>query len=255
MSKKTFYYIALLALLLGLAVVGCKKRPPVAQAPPPPPPPAAAPPPAPAAPTIELEAVPSTIQRGESATLSWRATNAESVTIEPEIGRVGTSGSRQVAPESSTTYTARAQGAGGEAVATARITVTEPPAPAPAPTIEELFSANVQDIFFDFDRYNIRPDQQEVLRRNAEFLRQHPDVRFIVEGHCDERGTEEYNLALGDRRANAVKEFLIELGIAANRITTISYGEEGSANFTPVAGHDESAWSQNRRAHFVLSRN
>lgn len=112
--------------------------------------------------------------------------------------------------------------------------------------LEEI-SKEFKDVFFDFDKYNIREDQVPNLQANADFLKKWKTVRILIEGHCDERGTNEYNMALGWRRANAAKEYLVSLGIDASRIDTISYGEE-----RPFAlGHNEDAWWQNRRAHFV----
>lgn len=106
----------------------------------------------------------------------------------------------------------------------------------------------LKDAFFDTDSYEIRPDARDVLAADAAWLQKYPSVRILIEGHCDERNTREYNLALGERRANAVRDYLIALGIAPDRIQTISYGEE-----RPFAlGHDESAWRLNRRAHFVI---
>ncbi len=107
-----------------------------------------------------------------------------------------------------------------------------------------------EDIYFDFDSAQLLPKAQEVLKRKADWLRAHPGARVIIEGHTDERGTVEYNLALGDRRAEAAKSFLVELGISPDRITTISYGEERPAD----PGHDEAAWAKNRRAQFVLEK-
>ena len=105
-----------------------------------------------------------------------------------------------------------------------------------------------ENIYFDFDRSNLKPETQEVLKRKAEWLRNNPGESVIIEGHCDERGTNEYNLALGDRRAQSAKNFLIDLGISESRLTTISYGEERPAD----PRHNENAWSKNRRDHFVL---
>jgi peptidoglycan-associated lipoprotein len=106
----------------------------------------------------------------------------------------------------------------------------------------------LEDAFFDFDKYNLRADALVTMQRNAETLVAHPGLRILIEGHCDERGTVEYNLALGDRRARSAKEFLVKYGVASGRIETISYGEE-----RPFAyGHNEDAWAQNRRAHFVI---
>jgi peptidoglycan-associated lipoprotein len=104
----------------------------------------------------------------------------------------------------------------------------------------------LEKVFFDFDAYTLTSQAREVLASNAEWLRRNPAARLTVEGHCDERGADEYNLALGQRRADAAKAYLVSLGIAAERLTSISYGEERPA----VVGSDESAWSQNRRAEF-----
>lgn len=111
-------------------------------------------------------------------------------------------------------------------------------------------SSELQDVYFDYDRSDIRSDQRDVLARNAEWIKGQGSKRIQVEGHCDERGTEEYNLALGERRANAIRDFLISYGVESDRIFAISYGEE-----MPVdPGHTESAWSLNRRAHFLVDR-
>jgi peptidoglycan-associated lipoprotein len=153
----------------------------------------------------------------------------------------------------STTYTITAKGPGGSQEATARITVGEPPPPPPpkpTATIEELFKANVRDAFFDFDKADIRDDAREALARTAEFLRTHPQIRVTVEGHCDERGSTEYNLALGDRRAQAVRQFLISLGVSPDRLETVSWGKERP--FCTESSED--CWQQNRRGHFVLAR-
>jgi len=113
----------------------------------------------------------------------------------------------------------------------------------------EVFESRLlKDIRFDFDRYDIRPEDADILKENAALLMQYPEVKIQAEGHCDERGTAEYNLALGERRANAAKKYLISLGITADRISTISYGEEKPLD----AGHDEEAWAKNRRGHFVI---
>jgi len=105
-----------------------------------------------------------------------------------------------------------------------------------------------EDIYFDFDRSDLKTEAREILKRKAEWLRNNSGQSIIIEGHCDERGTNEYNLALGDRRAQSAKNFLRDLGIAKSRLTTISYGEERPAN----PRGNENAWSKNRRAHFVL---
>jgi peptidoglycan-associated lipoprotein len=125
------------------------------------------------------------------------------------------------------------------------VTASELPA-----NMEELNRAGyLKDAFFDTNKSELRPDVRDVLAADAPWLKGHPTVKILIEGHCDERNTEEYNLALGWRRANAVKAYLVSLGVAADRIATISYGEE-----RPFATcHDESCWWQNRRAHFVIT--
>lgn len=103
------------------------------------------------------------------------------------------------------------------------------------------------DVFFDYDQYNLRDEARRTLEQNARMLLNDTKVNVVLEGHCDERGTVEYNLALGERRAQRVKTFLVEYGVAGERLSTISYGEERPFAF----GQEESAWSQNRRVHFV----
>jgi peptidoglycan-associated lipoprotein len=212
------------------------------------------PPPA-TAPTITLRAQPSTIDRGSSTTLQWEAKNANTVTITPGVGDVSATGNRAVSPNSSVTYTATATGPGGSATDTARITVNTPaatndvPAPQPRPNVSGSgFDQNVKDIHFEYDKAEISPQEMAVLQSNAAWLKANANVRFTIEGHTDERGTEEYNLALGDRRAAAVKEALIAQGIAANRIMTVSYGEE-----RPMCHEQtEVCFGMNRRAAFKL---
>ena len=125
------------------------------------------------------------------------------------------------------------------------------PLPAAAPlALKDQFVVDVGDrVFFSFDRFDVEQDQKKVLDTQAAWLKKYSSVTVTIEGHADERGTREYNLALGERRANAVKEYLIYLGIDAKRIKTVSYGEE-----RPVAlGSDETAWSQNRRGVTVVT--
>ncbi len=108
---------------------------------------------------------------------------------------------------------------------------------------QELVAKVGDRVFFDFNKYGIRADSQKTLKAQAGWLQRNSSLSITIEGHCDERGTREYNLALGEQRANAVKDYLVALGVSASRITTISYGEE-----RPVAlGHNDSAWTQNRR--------
>jgi peptidoglycan-associated lipoprotein len=233
------------ALAVVLAVSACGKK---KVAPPPPPPP----PPAPA-PTASLTANPNTINAGQSTTLIWKTDFATSVTID-QLGTVDPSGSRSVTPSESTTYRLVAKNDTGTQEATARVTVNQPPAPPPPAnnneTQAQLFAQNVKDVFFDYDSYDITQQYQQVLSADVRFLQQHPDMKFTIEGHCDERGSTEYNLALGDNRANSTKQALISLGISADRIRTISYGKEKPF----CTESNESCWAQNRRAHFVYQR-
>jgi peptidoglycan-associated lipoprotein len=234
--------------LLGLVVLGwgCKKQ---VAAPPRP----APPPPAPARPTVTLQASSTFVQKGETVTLTWSSTNATALTLDPGVGRVAPEGSTRVTMQDSTTYTITATGPGGKADATVRITVAPPPPPPPpkpAESIEDLFARNVRDAYFDFDKSDIRPDARDALAKTAEFLRSYPQVRVTIEGHCDERGSTEYNLGLGERRAQAAKQFLSSLGIANDRMNTVSYGKEKPFCFD----HNEECWQSNRRAHFVMAK-
>jgi peptidoglycan-associated lipoprotein len=113
---------------------------------------------------------------------------------------------------------------------------------------EVLESKLLKDIHFDFDKYDIRSGDAEILKENAALLMKHPTIKIQVEGHCDERGSIEYNLALGERRANSAKKYLISLGMPADRFSTISYGEEKPLD----PGHNEEAWRKNRRDHFII---
>jgi peptidoglycan-associated lipoprotein len=123
------------------------------------------------------------------------------------------------------------------------------PTPTPAPMAPAPAASPMKDVFFDFDKFNIRDDQTAALNDNVAWLKANARVRVTIEGHCDERGTAEYNLGLGERRAKAVKDYLVGGGIAADRIASVSYGEERPF----VLGHDENAWKWNRRGHFAIS--
>ena len=243
MKRPQMKWITLVLILGAIMMLGaCKKK--VAPPPPPPPPP-------PPAPTASLSANPNSIDKGMSTTLTWQTTLATDVSIDG-IGAVQSNGSQQVTPSESTTYHLVAKGAGGSQEATARVTVNAPPTPTPPPsaTEEELFSQHVRDVYFDYDADGIRPDQQAAVQGDAQFLSQHPNMQFTLEGHCDERGSTEYNLALGDRRANAVKNALVQAGLSASRVKTISYGKEKPF----CTESNESCWQQNRRGHFVYAK-
>jgi peptidoglycan-associated lipoprotein len=238
------------ALSAFLALSACHKAK-VASTPPPLPPPPAT--------TASLTASPQAIESGQSSTLTWETMNATNLSIDAvgitteTVGTVEPKGSMQVSPSHSTTYTLYAKGPGGTETASARVTVTmpEPPPPPPAPSDDDLFAKNVNDVYFDFDTSDIRSDQEATIQRNAAFLTQHPNINFTVEGHCDERGSIEYNLALGDKRANVVKEALAGAAVSPNNVKTLSYGKEKPA----CTDHNESCWQQNRRGHFNRTSN
>ena len=130
-------------------------------------------------------------------------------------------------------------------------TPTAPPQTGPVPGTQQHFAQQMQGrdtIYFDTDKFDIDSEDQAALRQQAQYLQQYPNVRATVEGHADERGTREYNIALGERRANAAKNYLVSLGVGADRVTTVSYGKE-----RPVAlGSNEQAWARNRRAVTIV---
>jgi peptidoglycan-associated lipoprotein len=243
-TQQRMKWLFLVVALGGLLVLGaCKKK----TAPPPPPPP----PPAPA-PTASISVNPTSVQAGQSASLTWQTTNATDVSIDG-IGAVQPNGSQAVSPTDSTTYHLVAKGAGGTQEATARLTVTPPPPPPPPqPTVtdEDLFNQNIKDIYFDYDKSDVRGDQRASIQGDITFLNEHTNMNFTIEGHCDERGSTEYNLALGDQRASAVKNELTTGGVAASRIKTISYGKEKPF----CTESNEACWQQNRRGHFVYQK-
>jgi len=182
---------------------------------------------------------------------------ANNISIDQAIGAVQGTGNRRVFPDNSTTYTLTAAGPGGNATARTTVNVTAPPPPTPPPPppptakppFSQVLSSRVQDALFDYDKSDIRPDARDALTTDAAALKtifaDYPDS-LVVEGHCDERGSAEYNLGLGDRRASAAKDFLVQLGVAPDRLKTISYGKERPA----CTESNESCWQKNRRAHF-----
>ncbi|HTS77277.1 MAG TPA: OmpA family protein [Bryobacteraceae bacterium] len=245
--------------VLLITATACKKKAPIA-APPPPAPAAepAAPPPAPstlAARINSFTAEPRSIERGQSATLRWSVANATSISIDQGLGEVQANGSRQVFPSATTTYTLSASSAAGSDSRSVTVEVTSapppPPPPPPTPSLSgsEMLTQQAQDAYFDYDKSDIRGDAQTALQRDAQLLKQifaaDPNFTVVIEGHCDERGSAEYNLGLGDRRAQAAKEFLLSLGVPADRLTTISYGKD-----RPVCTEaTEECYQRNRRAH------
>jgi peptidoglycan-associated lipoprotein len=232
-------------ILASLAISGCHKK----QAPPPQ---EAAPAPSAAAPTAQLTASPTVVDAGQQVQLTWRTTNATQIAIDG-IGDVPSVGVKTVTPSESTTYHLVARGDGGTADASARVTVNAPFAvsvPSGAINEGQDFSAHVQDVFFDYDAYDIRPDAQGTLSKDADYLVKNPHIKIVIGGYCDERGSDEYNLALGQNRAQATKSALVTAGVAADRIRIISYGKEKPF----CTESNEECWQLNRRAGFAIDR-
>ncbi len=214
-----------------------------------------------AAPTASITADPAAIDLGQTVVLNWRTTNAAVVTIDG-IGQVNTNGTQTVSPSNSTNFHLVAKGDGGTVEANVRVTVRVPTsAPAGGTTMsadrgiggavtDQAFKAAVQDVFFDYDSYDLRPDAQQSVVSAAAFLVQHPDIRVLIGGYADERGSAEYNLALGENRANAAKTGLVNAGVAPARIRVISYGKEKQF----CTESTETCWQENRRAQFTIDR-
>ncbi len=245
MKIRNQFLTASLLLVALVAVSGCKKKQPI-------PPQAEAPPASAPAPTAELNATPSVISAGDQVQLSWHTANATSVSIDG-IGEVPSAGVKTVSPSQSTTYHLVARSDSGSADATASVTVNSPPAvavPSTGMSEEQEFNANVQPIFFDYDTYDIRPDAQAILSKDANFLTSHPNIKIVIGGYCDERGSDEYNLVLSQNRAQAAKTALVTAGVAADRMRIISYGKE-----KPFCTEStEECWQLNRRDGFTIDR-
>src|SRR3981081_2466692 len=158
------------------------------------------------------------------------------MTLDSCIGAVQSQGSRQVTPPRSITYTLTANGPGGSDSRSVTVEVTTPPPPPPPTRSEpsltgsEMIQREARDAYFDYDKSDIRPDARDALTGDADLLKRvfskDPGIAVVVEGHCDERGSAEYNLGLGDRRASAARDFLVQLGVPAERLKTLSYGKE-----------------------------
>lgn len=252
---------AVFAVVLTMTVTACKKK-----VPPPPPPPKIEepkpppPPPPPAARITNFGAEPRSIQRGQSATLSWSVANATDISINSGIGAVAANGTRQVFPTNTTTYTLTANAAGGNDTRSVTVEVTAPPAPPPPPppppkiSGSDMFNnevASAGDALFDYDKSDIRDDARQILTHDADALKRifaaDPSFSVVLEGHCDERGSAEYNLGLGDRRSTAAKDFLVQLGVPAEKIRTISYGKDRPT----CTDATEACYQRNRRAHLA----
>lgn len=236
--------LAVAALAAFLITTGCHHK--EAAAPEPPAPPTETAP----APTATITATPDTIQPGQSAVLNWTTTDATDVSIDG-IGAVPTSGTKNVTPNATTTYHLVARGDGGSTDATATVTVNTATANNTSGELTAAeFEQNVKPIFFDYDSYSIRPDAQQTISQDAAFLQAHPNAKILIAGYCDDRGSAEYNLALGQNRANSAKSALTQAGVDASRIRTISYGKEKQF----CTQENEACWQQNRRAMFTLDQ-
>ena len=195
----------------------------------------------PVAPSVSLSANPSAIMQSQCTTLAWSSTNATSASIAPGVGSVDLNGSRQICPESTTEFVFTAMGAGGSQMAAATVTVNPPPpapapapvvspppppptpAPAPAPRVIDRLTLHVN---FDFDKSVVRKTDDAELQRAVDFVKKYPGYKISIEGHTDSIGTDKYNQALSERRAAAVKAYLVKQGVVDNqRITSVGYGE------------------------------
>lgn len=237
--------LSIAASLSGILILsGCHKKVPGPAVPPPPPPTAA--------PTATISTNPAAIQQGRSATLVWKTTDATETTISG-LGTVAATGSQSVSPTDSTSYTLTAKGQGGVVQASTRITVTRIPSATPLPPViseDDLFTQNIRDIYFNYDQFDIRPEDSSIAQQDAAFLAKYTGMKVVIEGHCDDRGSAEYNIALGQNRAESFRKALVTDGVAASRIRVISYGKEKPF----CTEENEQCWQQNRRAHLKLDR-
>ncbi len=207
----------------------------------------------PAAPDASLSAEAAVIERGQPVTLKWSSVNATEATISG-VGTVALEGTQQVYPEESTTYQLVATGPGGSATASATVNLIVLPPPAIPPPVkpQSLLDrlSQLSDIYFDYDKSDVREDARGALVKDVDALRSifvdFPDAVIVLEGHCDERGSAEYNVGLGDRRASSVSAYLASLGLEGSRLQTISYGKDRPQ----CTEATEECWQKNRRVHF-----
>jgi len=246
-------HAALFGSLALLAATGCHKKSKL------PPPDENAPGSNLPAPTASITADPLAIDLGQSVVLNWRTTNATAVSIDG-IGQVAVNGTQTVSPANSTNFHLVAKGDGGTTEANIRVTVKIPTTDNMGNTgnedaglgagSEAEFHANVQDLFFDYDSAELRADAQASVSAAAHYLNSHPGVRILVAGFCDDRGSAEYNITLGENRADAAKTALVSAGVSPNRIRTVSYGKERQF----CTEENESCWQQNRRDQFSIDK-
>ncbi|MGA8937779.1 MAG: OmpA family protein [Acidobacteriaceae bacterium] len=248
MAHRTSFWnkAALVATLALFAASGCHKKQPA------PPAPAMAPETTPP-PTASITADPTAIDLGQSVVLNWRTSNATSVSIDG-IGEVPVNGTQTVSPSSSTNFHLVAKNDGGTTEANVRVTVRVPEVPA-APADNGMgtdaeFHAHVQDIFFGYDSYDLTPQADTSISSAAAYLTAHPAIKILIGGYCDDRGSAEYNITLGENRANAAKTALTAAGVTGDRIRVVSYGKEKQF----CTEETESCWQQNRRDQFSIDR-
>lgn len=244
-------YTTVMLMACVVALTGCGKKAETEPAPA-----AVAPPVAAVAPTAHISATPTSIHAGDSIELTWTTTDANNVSIQG-IGTVAPTGKKTISIEASMTFRLIAKGDGGTSQDSVTITVNAAKEPEPEPLVEqkpvvtvsddELFKANVEDVFFAFDDYSLTDEAKATLAKNADFLARHPDFPIFIGGYCDERGSVEYNLALGEYRAEAARNALVTGGVWIKRINIMSFGKE-----RPFCNQsNEECWAKNRRGHIT----
>lgn len=238
--------------LAMLALAGCHKKP--AAVPTNSLPPATSGP----APTANITADPAAIDQGQSVVLNWRTTNATGASIDG-IGDVPVNGTQTVSPATSTNFHLVVKGDGGTTDASVRVTVRVPQVPGGGNAgngtdgdmgSDAAFHGAVKDIFFAYDSYSIESDTQPVVNQAAQYLQAHPAIRIVIGGYCDDRGSAEYNITLGEKRANSAKTALVDAGVSPDRIRVISYGKERQF----CTEETDACWQQNRRDQFSIDR-
>jgi peptidoglycan-associated lipoprotein len=239
---------ALVATVALFAASGCHKKHAA------PPPSAMAPESSTPPPTASITADPMSIDVGQSVVLNWRTSNATSVSIDG-IGEVPVNGTQTVSPSSSTNFHLVAKNDGGTTEANVRVTVACARSPSCScrqggSGSDAEFHSHVADIFFGYDSYDLSPQADTSISAAASYLTAHPAIKILIGGYCDDRGSAEYNITLGENRANAAKTALVAAGVSADRIRVVSYGKEKQF----CTEETESCWQQNRRDQFSIDR-
>ncbi len=252
-------HLTILILAIGLLLFSCTRRPPPQASPVPPAPPStrepSSGPTSVAAPQLDLSAEPARIKPGESTTLIWESRSADQVVVDHQIGPVEMAGRIRIFPDQTTTYEVTAVGPGGETRKSVTVEVVAEPGniveeELAARPLEERFSYFVKPVFFDYDSSALSEQAKLTLDENIRWLMrpENAGVRIVLQGHTDERGTDEYNLALGDKRAQVVKRYMSEQGLTPGRVSTVSLGEESPFDHSQT----EESYALNRRVQFVL---